>query len=224
MTKRNRTFDFHTHSFFSDGALSPEELVAEAKKRKVKAFSLTDHGTTAGLLRLKRASRKAGIMPIPGIELGCGIVDILGYHMNYRAPSFQEHLSKFREAKTRFFAAGGKNELALAIEAIRLIRAANGIPVLAHSANSIQDKSKLKQVILLLKENGLMGLEVFHRKHTPNQKKFLAKLATKEKLLITGGSDFHTIEHPLGGISGSVFQKITEQVKKIKQKRVNKQG
>ncbi len=40
--------DLHAHSTFSDGALSPEELVALAATRQVQLLALTDHDTLAG--------------------------------------------------------------------------------------------------------------------------------------------------------------------------------
>jgi len=35
--------DLHTHTYFSDGSLSPEELVDLAVKRKVKILAIIDH-------------------------------------------------------------------------------------------------------------------------------------------------------------------------------------
>lgn len=39
------TVDLHSHSFFSDGSLSPGELVARAVENKVDVLSITDHDT-----------------------------------------------------------------------------------------------------------------------------------------------------------------------------------
>ena len=41
--------DFHTHSHYSDGVLSPAELVERARQRNVGTLALTDHDTVAGL-------------------------------------------------------------------------------------------------------------------------------------------------------------------------------
>ena len=35
--------DLHTHSFYSDGTLSPEEIINEAKEKGVQVISITDH-------------------------------------------------------------------------------------------------------------------------------------------------------------------------------------
>jgi predicted metal-dependent phosphoesterase TrpH len=61
--------DFHTHSHFSDGVLSPTALVERAAKRRVGMLALTDHDTTAGLAEARGACSSAGIRFIAGVEL-----------------------------------------------------------------------------------------------------------------------------------------------------------
>jgi predicted metal-dependent phosphoesterase TrpH len=61
--------DFHTHSHFSDGVLSPAALVERAKSRGVGTLALTDHDTTAGLDEARLACEGAGIRFVPGVEL-----------------------------------------------------------------------------------------------------------------------------------------------------------
>lgn len=76
-------------------------------------------------------------------------------------------------------------------EAIDLIKEANGIPVLAHPGISTPH-----DLIPVLIDYGLQGIEVYHPKHTAKQIAFyLHFIATTAKsLLITGGSDFHGYE------------------------------
>ncbi len=40
--------DLHSHSFYSDGVLSPSEVVKLASQAGCELFSLTDHDTTEG--------------------------------------------------------------------------------------------------------------------------------------------------------------------------------
>jgi 3',5'-nucleoside bisphosphate phosphatase len=61
--------DLQLHSTFSDGYLSPKELVDFAKKRKIKTISLTDHNTISGLKEAREEAVKNKIKVIPGIEL-----------------------------------------------------------------------------------------------------------------------------------------------------------
>jgi predicted metal-dependent phosphoesterase TrpH len=61
--------DFHTHSHFSDGVLSPAALVERARSRGVGTLALTDHDTTAGLDEARIACEGFGIRFVPGVEL-----------------------------------------------------------------------------------------------------------------------------------------------------------
>ena len=63
------TYDLHSHSNASDGALSPTELVQRAHEHGVTSLALTDHDTVAGLSEAQTAATAAGIELIPGIEL-----------------------------------------------------------------------------------------------------------------------------------------------------------
>ena len=58
----------HTHSTFSDGVYSPEELVDLAVKIGHKALILTDHDTVRGTYFLSKAARKAGLLSLLGCE------------------------------------------------------------------------------------------------------------------------------------------------------------
>ncbi|HDR50784.1 MAG TPA: DNA polymerase III subunit alpha, partial [Mariniphaga anaerophila] len=60
----------HVHSQYSilDGAASVSDLVGKAKKDRMKALALTDHGTMFGIKEFHTACKKAEIKPILGCE------------------------------------------------------------------------------------------------------------------------------------------------------------
>ena len=60
--------DLHTHSVYSDGTLTPAELVVEAKKIGLSAVALTDHNTVAGLPEFVSAAENSGVLAVPGVE------------------------------------------------------------------------------------------------------------------------------------------------------------
>ncbi|MBI3291764.1 MAG: PHP domain-containing protein [Elusimicrobia bacterium] len=70
--------------------------------------------------------------------------------------------------------------------AIRTIRQAKGIPVVAHPAASHVD-----QEIPSLVDAGLMGIEVYYPEHSPVVIDHYRQIAARHHLLVTGGSDFH---------------------------------
>jgi histidinol phosphatase-like PHP family hydrolase len=71
------TFDFHTHSFFSDGVLSPVELIRRAHVVGYRAIAVTDHVGLANMEQTIRevtrdcmmAEKHWGIKALPGVEL-----------------------------------------------------------------------------------------------------------------------------------------------------------
>jgi|MudIll2142460700_1097286.scaffolds.fasta_scaffold00298_11 hypothetical protein len=64
-----RVYDLHTHSHYSDGSLTPAELVARAAAAGVHVLALTDHDVTAGLPEAQAAAEGCGLTLIPGVEI-----------------------------------------------------------------------------------------------------------------------------------------------------------
>lgn len=77
------------------------------------------------------------------------------------------------------------------IEAIEMILGAGGHPVLAHPMLYKMPLDRLESVIVMLKDHGLQGIEAVYSLNRPEDDAFLAKLAKRHQLYITGGSDFH---------------------------------
>ncbi len=60
--------DLHSHSTFSDGTLTPTQLVALAEKQGLSALALTDHNTSAGLKEFMEAGKNSPVITVPGCE------------------------------------------------------------------------------------------------------------------------------------------------------------
>jgi len=77
-------------------------------------------------------------------------------------------------------------------ETIKTILNAGGIPVLAHPLLlGIKENDILEDLIAVLAEMGLRGIEVYYPEHTKNLIVYYSRLASHYNLLITGGTDFH---------------------------------
>jgi 3',5'-nucleoside bisphosphate phosphatase len=72
-------------------------------------------------------------------------------------------------------------------EAIEAIRAAGGLPALAHFSEAPSQLSLLRE----LQEMGLAGLEVYYRTFPPETVTMVGQVARTLGLLATGGSDYH---------------------------------
>jgi len=85
-------------------------------------------------------------------------------------------------------------------DAVKIIMSANGLPVLAHPA----DIKDLNNLIIELKDAGLVGLEAYYGQYDSNTVKKMVRLADEHGLLTTGGSDYHHFgddrEVPLGKV------------------------
>jgi hypothetical protein len=63
-----RKWDLHIHSNASDGKVTPEEIIEEAKNKEISVIAITDHHTVKNVDILKELGREKGIKVISGIE------------------------------------------------------------------------------------------------------------------------------------------------------------
>lgn len=238
--------DLHTHSHFSDGTSSVQEVVCAAAKAGVKVFALTDHDTTDGVAEAQQACQKYKIDWVSGVEISTREHDhlhFLGYNIDLQNKTFQNFLKTNRESRLnrikkiiRQLADGGvditeEDVFSLAphtvsrahvadalkrkkivpnrqegfrkylvpgqigyvpsagvtvIEAIRQIKQAGGLAVIAHPGLT-KDVWNFPAWV----EAGLDGIEVFYPAHSYTLKQDLLKIARKYDLFATGGSDYH---------------------------------
>ena len=100
--RSGRIADLHLHTIYSDGLLTPQDLVELAVERGLKIIAITDHNTTDGLAEAQAAAENhADLEVIPGVELTTSAdgVHILGYFMNYGLPWFQTELARLRSSQ-----------------------------------------------------------------------------------------------------------------------------
>ena len=76
-------------------------------------------------------------------------------------------------------------------EAVRLVRAAGGVPVFAHPSATRRGRVVPDSMITELAAAGLFGLEADHEDHSPDQRRHVRALADRLGLVATGSSDFH---------------------------------
>lgn len=245
--------ELHCHTTYSDGTLTPTELVETAASHGVKALAITDHDTVSGWPEAIAAARDYNIEIVPGVELSTvhneRSLHILGFYPDpdFLNPPLKEriagrkrraqkiadklaalgypihlpqlgegmapgrphiatalvqagHAKSSREAFHRWLHDGGPAyehyEKFSAVDGIKLLRSCQAVPVWAHPY--LFRGGTVEEVLPLLVDAGLMGLEVYHPSHSPKQVLQLKALCQEYNLLATGGSDYHG-PHP--GIS-----------------------
>lgn len=77
------------------------------------------------------------------------------------------------------------------VRACELVRAAGGVPVLAHPFTRTRGEAVSDLLIEEMYAAGLAGLEAFHRDHGPSETDHAVRLADRLGLLVTGSSDYH---------------------------------
>lgn len=97
--------DLHLHSTYSDGSLTPTELVAEAAALGLRAIALADHDNIDGIPEALAAGRRHGVEVIPAVELSVTWQDqadlhLLGYAFDHENSTLAKALVEFREFRT----------------------------------------------------------------------------------------------------------------------------
>ena len=84
--------DLHMHSYYSDGTMSPREIVEDAKNRNVQLIAITDHNVLDSYTELKEAAEEFGINVIRGVEIDARFEDIVVHILAY---NFQDNEKLF---------------------------------------------------------------------------------------------------------------------------------
>jgi 3',5'-nucleoside bisphosphate phosphatase len=108
------TIDLHIHSSASDGKLTAQELIAEAKNRKIGFMAITDHDNISCQSVAIEVAKKAEIDYITGVELNVTFsnpkykegkpfsLDFLGYQFGHKNKPLLQKLAlmaKYREER-----------------------------------------------------------------------------------------------------------------------------
>lgn len=75
--------------------------------------------------------------------------------------------------------------------AVRTMRRAGGVPVFAHPGADARGRVVPTSVIDAMASAGLVGLEIDHRDHSPEQRTRLSLIGERLGLVRTGASDYH---------------------------------
>ena len=106
----NLLIDLHIHSTASDGSFSPLEILALAQKAGVRAISLTDHDSIAGIKEILKNIHNYPLEFISGVEISCeppeifknlGSIHLLGYGFSIYDRGLNQVLDKAVKAREK---------------------------------------------------------------------------------------------------------------------------
>ena len=105
--------DLHNHSYYSDGVLSPTEVVKLASQAGCDLFSLTDHDTTDGIAEAQLEADLLNLNLVNGVEISAlwrnMAIHILGLGVDINNDTMQtglEHNQKLRKERAEKIALG----------------------------------------------------------------------------------------------------------------------
>ena len=100
--------DLHIHTTFSDGTMTPEEIVGQAKKNKLKAIAITDHDTVAGIEEALFYGEQYGVHIVPGVEISIEDpflkqehLHLIGLFIDHHASHLKKHLEYLRRYRKK---------------------------------------------------------------------------------------------------------------------------
>jgi predicted metal-dependent phosphoesterase TrpH len=92
--------DLHVHTDYSDGSLSPRDVVQRAKEAGFKAIAIADHDEVGGVTEAIWAGHSHDLEIVPAVELTSGCdgkeIHLLGYFVDHHNQSLRENLKHFR--------------------------------------------------------------------------------------------------------------------------------
>lgn len=101
---RNPLADLHIHSTYSDGLLTPSEIVKHAIQLNLTTIAITDHDSVSGIKEAIKLSQDR-IEIIPAMEMSSNIGDldihILGYYIDYEKNELNAYLEIFKEYRLK---------------------------------------------------------------------------------------------------------------------------
>ena len=97
--------DLHTHTTYSDGSASVDQLIGFAASMRARAVSITDHDTVAGVGEARAVADRLGVEFIAGVEISAdyspGTMHILGYCFDEQSVALAAKLDELRVARER---------------------------------------------------------------------------------------------------------------------------
>ena len=101
---RQRYADLHIHSIYSDGTLTPNEILVKCVDNGIKVLAITDHDTVSGIEEAM-ALVPDGLEVIPAVEMSSNIGDldihILGYYIDHHDPRLIDYLDAFKKHRVQ---------------------------------------------------------------------------------------------------------------------------
>lgn len=167
--------DLQTHSTYSDGYLTPTEVVEFIHSKGITVAALTDHNTVGGLDEFRFACQARGIKPITGVELYVKHknkrLNFLWYNFDDKSPKLHKLLRdtqvrrrrKVRNILNKLVTAGFKLKVDDILDQFNHYIPINRVVDLFLAIPENEARVKLEMQTDILRENEVIG-QYFHNR------------------------------------------------------------
>ncbi len=97
--------DLHTHTYYSDGYHTPEELIQFAKHAGLTHLAITDHDNVDAIDEATDIAHNYDMELVPGVEISAEHngkeTHILAYYFDYKNTELLEYLKNFRKERMK---------------------------------------------------------------------------------------------------------------------------
>jgi 3',5'-nucleoside bisphosphate phosphatase len=196
MSTRLRGAGVHVLAYLPDPAYPPlaDELARVRESRANRLSEMTRLLTDAGMP-----------LDVADVLVFAGTASSIGRPHVADALVAKGYVADRAEAFTKLLADGGPAYVPryapATDEAVRIVREAGGVTVLAHPWGRGSRRVLDSTAIAALAAHGLAGIEVDHEDHDLDDRAALRQIASEHGLVVTGSSDYHgtgKIGHTLG--------------------------
>jgi predicted metal-dependent phosphoesterase TrpH len=170
----NLKLDLHIHSFYSnDSYIKPSNLFDTLKKKDLDGFSITDHDIFRKSSFFKKRAKSHNLIYVPGIEVQTDFGDVLLLFLK----------EQIDLKNNNFFAIAEK------------AKDQNALVILAHPFDFLRRTSfNISKLTIEEIEKFVDGIEVMNSRIIMKHSVIKARnFGEKNNLIMTGGSDAHTI-------------------------------
>jgi predicted metal-dependent phosphoesterase TrpH len=129
--------DLHTHTYYSDGILTPTDNVRTARINGIDILATTDHDKIEAYEEAKAAGEKYQIKVIPGVEISTDRYHILGLNPNINYPKFKAFIDYSNEEQKK-----------VCIKRIETLKSF-GIPISLEKVTQVFPKSRLGKMNIM---------------------------------------------------------------------------
>lgn len=135
--------------------------------------------------------------PLQMDESPCGRNSVIGRPQIARAMIARGYVQDMQQAFARYLGNGCPAYVPRTYldpaEAIAFLRSLGAVPVLAHPGLLHWPDEKMAEALPIWQQAGLLGMEVYHPAHAPDAFNKWEACARAHHLLVTSGSDFHSL-------------------------------